>query len=122
MLPQETKTKEVIHEEMFDGKPAKVGCNCKDNGDDHGGGWIQCTQKDCVVWHCFDNITDNYMLIDDEIDDLQDSNDLFKCILHGFNRMKIGNKSLFDNNSDDDNNKYKVTKQKRKQQTITPTN
>eukprot|EP01084_Bolivina_argentea_P162861 283380_1 len=107
--PLKTNKSDLVHEEMFDDKPAKVGCTCKQDSRTHGGGWIQCTENDCAVWHCIDDITDNYVLLDDEIDDLQDSNHTFKCILHGFYRMKIGNKSLYQSEDSESNDKNEET-------------
>eukprot|EP01084_Bolivina_argentea_P114509 203833_1 len=94
---QNDKKASLVHDEMFDGVKSKVGCQCDEHGDD----WIQCTAQDCDVWHCTDNIRAQFLLSDAEFDALQNSNQVFKCILHGFVSMKIG-KAMFTFDDEDD--------------------
>ena len=70
-----------------DGVEYKCGCDC--GGDNHGGEteWIECTENKCDIWYCINYIQQEFDLNDEEMDQVKDHPDLFKCEAHGLTEI-----------------------------------
>eukprot|EP01084_Bolivina_argentea_P261488 441914_1 len=70
----------------------KYNIGCQHNGKHHEF-QIQCTEINCDVWHCWNDITHHFNINEDKHVEIKkslfQSNTLFKCILHGFKSMPI---------------------------------
>eukprot|EP01084_Bolivina_argentea_P135953 239479_1 len=77
---------------------------CQHSGDEHDD-MLQCTQPDCDVWECWTDITDNFAIPEKHHDhvyaSLMESDDIFKCILHGFHDMPIDSLISHDDKDED---------------------
>lgn len=79
-----------------DGTEYQVGCACDDHDDDTN--WIQCTEANCDIWYCEDNIKETTGASKEDLEKLRESSTLFKCSIHGLQDIHFDAEKENDNN------------------------
>ena len=93
------------------GKKYNIGCACDDH-DDELTLWICCTEKDCDMWYCEDQVQELTGASKDDLKILRTDDTLFKCALHGLELLEFKNE---EEDQDKTKSPYNFRKRTKKQ-------